>query len=64
LPLAVDKLLLDYDATGRANFNRFVKAFEDFFAATTEPVRFLAGCLARSFAAGIVVRPSVLRRMK
>ncbi len=39
LPLAVEKLITDYDAHGRANFPSFVKAFEDHFAKATVVVR-------------------------
>ncbi len=42
MPLMVDKLILEFEANGRANFPRFVRAFEDYFASITvpaEPVR-------------------------
>eukprot|EP01138_Halocafeteria_seosinensis_P001658 gb/GECG01001699.1/.p1 GENE.gb/GECG01001699.1/~~gb/GECG01001699.1/.p1 ORF type:complete len:834 (+),score=114.25 gb/GECG01001699.1/:1-2502(+) len=35
IPLTVEKLLTDYEANGSADFARFVKAFEDYFAIAT-----------------------------
>ena len=35
IPLTVEKLLTDYQANGSADFARFVKAFEDYFAIAT-----------------------------
>lgn len=38
LPVLVEKLILEFEANGRANFPRFVRAFEDYFAANTVAV--------------------------
>ena len=37
MPVMVEKLILEFEANGRANFPRFVRAFEDYFASITVP---------------------------